>query len=393
VILILTLPVYADEFNVPVLDSAWSFVDPDGGSTYSLTTNPGWLEISTISPPGRDLYNERNSPRILRQIQGDFTIETKVKSDSFNQNDQGVGIVVWKDNDNFIRLDRMARSDVWPTSLPVNQEIIFIGRINGVWSMPDSSHTSPGGIVHLTSNQNPTYLKLVRTGNIFTGFYSIDGYTWINVTTITFSTPENATIGVATYNMYHEGSFTADVDYIRINGESPVNTLQVPLYQGWNFISTPKKLALGYNTGSIFTNVDMGGHSAFMWDGSQNPGHWDTLQANTPLLPLYGVWIYSTSSDVVDLQFDTTPMSTPPQRSLPAGWNMIGFAGLNPASARDTYLSVQPNWVNSIGFDPLTQAYKPSIFNGDSSESTILYPTVGYWLYMRTPGNLSAVGT
>jgi hypothetical protein len=45
-----------------------------------------------------------------------------------------------------------------------------------------------------------------------------------------------------------------------------------------------------------------------------------------------------------------------------------------------------------MGFNAVTQSYEPAIFNGDPSESTILYPTRGYWLYMRNPGNLAAIG-
>jgi hypothetical protein len=185
-------------------------------------------------------------------------------------------------------------------------------------------------------------------------------------------------------------------DGILISQESgssvPTVYTQITLLPGWNFVSTPKKLVAGFNTASIFSDVDMGGHSAYMWDGSQSPGHWNTLQANTPILPLYGIWIYSTSGEVVNLQFDTNPMSTPPQRSLPAGWNTVGFTGLTPTSARNTYLAVQSSWVNSMGFSGLTQSYGPTIFNGDISESTLLYPTKGYWLYMRSPGTLPAIG-
>ena len=136
----------------------------------------------------------------------------------------------------------------------------------------------------------------------------------------------------------------------------------------------------------------MGGHSAWMWDGSQSPGRWNTVLANTPIQPLYGVWIYSASTTVVNLNFDATSSTSPSQRSLPAGWNTIGFTGLIPTSALNTYLAVQPNWTTSMGFDALTQSYERTIFNGDISESTILYPTKGYWLYMRTPGNLPVIG-
>jgi len=177
------------------------------------------------------------------------------------------------------------------------------------------------------------------------------------------------------------------------NSSIPAVYNQIALLPGWNFVSTPKRLATGFNTASIFSGVDMGGHSAWMWDGSQGPGHWVALQANTPVQPLYGIWVYSTTSKVVDLNFDTTnPMFIPSPRSLYAGWNSVGFTGLYPASARNTFLSVQPDWVNSMGFNPVTQNYEPTMFNGDTSESTLLYPTRGYWLYMRNAGNLGAIG-
>jgi hypothetical protein len=168
---------------------------------------------------------------------------------------------------------------------------------------------------------------------------------------------------------------------------------QITLSPGWNFVSTPKILASGSNTAAIFSNVDMGGRSAWIWDGSQNPPRYVALLISTPIQPLYGIWIYSVSGTVVNLHFDTTnPMFIPAPRNLSQGWNSIGFTGLYPTSARNTYLSVQPNWVNSIGFDALTQSYERSIFNGDTTESTILYPTKGYWLYMRSPDRLAAIG-
>jgi hypothetical protein len=45
-----------------------------------------------------------------------------------------------------------------------------------------------------------------------------------------------------------------------------------------------------------------------------------------------------------------------------------------------------------MGFNAGTQNYEPTIFNGDTSESTTLYPIQGHWLYVRTPANLGAIG-
>jgi len=170
------------------------------------------------------------------------------------------------------------------------------------------------------------------------------------------------------------------------SGYSPSLTLQ----PGWNFVSVPKKLASGANTAGIFTNVDTGGHSLFQYDGTAR--NFTMLTQSSPVQPLFGFWIYSTSRVVIPLQFDNNPLQSPPSRQLVAGWNSVGFTGTTPTSARNTYLSVQPDWTTSMGFNTSSQSYDPTIFNGDSSESTTLYPMKGYWIYMRTPGTIAGIG-
>ena len=184
-------------------------------------------------------------------------------------------------------------------------------------------------------------------------------------------------------------------NYIRVTAEPtppPVDPTRIVLKPGWNFVSTPKTLAQGSNTGSIFSNVNMGGRSAWIWDGSRNPPQWIPVIATTPIQPLWGIWIYSVSGTTVNLNFDPASQSLPPSRSIPAGWNSIGFTGITSQTARNTYLSVRPNWTTSMGFNATVQVYDPTIFNGDPTEFTSLYPTKGYWLYMTGPGNLAAIG-
>jgi hypothetical protein len=188
----------------------------------------------------------------------------------------------------------------------------------------------------------------------------------------------------------YTGKTVSAIRYVTIGPKNPLYN-QLILSPGWNFVSTPKILAQGYNTGSIFSNVDMGGHSAFLWNESQNPPCWEPVRENTPIRPLYAVWIYSTSNTTVNLTFGPSTF-VPGPRSLPAGWSTIGFTSIYPTTAHNTFITLQSGWVNSMGFDAINQSYEPAIFNGDPSESTIMYPTKGYWLYMRTPGNLSGFG-
>ncbi|MEJ2363205.1 MAG: hypothetical protein P8017_00755, partial [Deltaproteobacteria bacterium] len=87
----------------------------------SLEANLGWLRITTTSPPGRDLIGSvTNAPRIMMSgVKGDFVIETKINSTMAN-NDEGAGILIWRDSNSFIRLDRMSRT----IGHPVEQQIL-----------------------------------------------------------------------------------------------------------------------------------------------------------------------------------------------------------------------------------------------------------------------------
>jgi len=161
----------------------------------------------------------------------------------------------------------------------------------------------------------------------------------------------------------------------------------IPISGGWNFISVPKKLAPGYDTASIFSVVDSGGHSMFQYDTGKHL--WNTMDPSTPVKPLEGFWIYSKGTSSVPIRYDTNPVQTPPTGYLKKGWNGIGFTGNTPMEAKFTLLSVQDKWVNCAGFNAQIQQYDPMIIKG-SNDGNLMYPFRGYWLYMTADGVLAA---
>ena len=203
---------FSDEFSSSTMDPRWEVIDPYGGSIFDLTINPGYLFISTSSPPDKDLYGAVNfyAPRILQPASGDITIETKVSTIT-NDNIQSAGIVLWKDESNFLRLERAQRYDF--------QEILFIGTINGVWSMPSPEVSNPGVVLHIP-NINPTYLRMIRTGNVYSGYYSEDGVLWNFAANITMTIDDPIKIGLNIVNRgppyFTSTSFMAGFDYFRI---------------------------------------------------------------------------------------------------------------------------------------------------------------------------------
>jgi hypothetical protein len=168
----------------------------------------------------------------------------------------------------------------------------------------------------------------------------------------------------------------------------------IPLYPGWNFVSTPKKLLIGYDTANIFSTVDTAAHSIFFYNASEQ--RWHSMTIDEKVRPLDGIWIYSNNPTIVTITFDTNSTQTPPSKSLAAGWNAIGFSDTTPTLARDALISVQNKWAILIGYNPLQQKYETSIIKGatDSSHGDQLnmYPTKGYWVYMTEAGEIASIG-
>jgi regulation of enolase protein 1 (concanavalin A-like superfamily) len=188
----------SDDFTTSTLNSNWVFTDPSGGSTVDLTVNSGYLRIITTAPPARDLYNpvNTNAPRLTTSTSGDFVAETKITATT-DQEWESAGILVWKDSTNFLRLDRACGASN-------SQRIVFIMCKAGGWDPVD---------VVLPSNINPTFLKLGRSGNVFTGYYSTDGSQWTLVGEKTLPSSDPINVGIDVVNVYHDGTFFADFDY------------------------------------------------------------------------------------------------------------------------------------------------------------------------------------
>lgn len=210
----------------------------------------------------------------------------------------------------------------------------------------------------------------------------------------TYQNAGNFTATLTVGNGRDASSTVSQVITVKSDQPIPPGYDKIVLFTGWNFVSSPKILQTGYDNASIFANVDTASHSIYEYDTAK--GTWITLTPTSPIKVLDGLWIYSKSPTSVALKFSTDPIVVPPSKNLPSGWNAVGFSGLQPATARDTFFSVQAEWANAIGFDALGQRYETTIVNGGSgefSDTRTLYPTKGYWLFMKSAGTLSAIGT
>ena len=148
-------------------------VDPDGDCHFRLFESQLHIQV-----PGRrhDLAIEvgrANAPRVLREIEGDFQAEVVVSgnlpTDPRNlfkgrMAFHAAGLVIWQDDRNYIRLERAhAYADKW-VCYP-NWE----ARTNGQYFRQGSLREG------VLQEDKPVSLRVVRTGNVFTGFYGQDG--------------------------------------------------------------------------------------------------------------------------------------------------------------------------------------------------------------------------
>jgi beta-xylosidase len=83
----------------------WLWIDPDFKSSPSRKNLKKGV-LSVTIPAGKDLYGDnRTAPRYIKAIKGDFQIETRVKFSPI-ANYQGAGLLIFKDDNNYLRFER-----------------------------------------------------------------------------------------------------------------------------------------------------------------------------------------------------------------------------------------------------------------------------------------------
>src|SRR6185437_9732007 len=167
-------------------------VDPDGDCKFQ--ENEGKLTITVPAKP-RLLSvegNNKNSPRLLSDLEGDFTVQVRIggdftlaatTSDGGNYSWIGAGLLLWVDENTFLRLERAkwaGRPD-WPSY--VNWEVRENGKVRG-----------PKHNVKLSAAE--TNLRLERQGKRILASYSEDGQNWSKVTSLDIALPSKIKIGV-----------------------------------------------------------------------------------------------------------------------------------------------------------------------------------------------------
>ena len=195
-------PPVSDNFNGEPLDPAWVWTDPRGNSSYSLTANPGHLQVQLPAGTDHDCWTASSTcTRLLRNVTNptEATWETKIDGLNLGQERHTYGILLWQDASSYVRFEYHYQyaTKVWAYRV-----------IGG------SGSTAIDGPTLTLGNTN--YLRVVRSGSTFTLSYSQNGSTWNTVGSFTQPGFTVNQVGVVVINAGGNPPTTANFDYFTI---------------------------------------------------------------------------------------------------------------------------------------------------------------------------------
>jgi regulation of enolase protein 1 (concanavalin A-like superfamily) len=167
-----------------------TLIDPDGDC--HVEDKGKALEVA-IPAAQHDLNADNdklNAPRVLREASGDFSITVKVAGDvrpnevSTNPKavpDQGAGIVVWQDSDNYVFLGRAG----------INRK----GKLSEFAAFEEREWGTRGAMNNKGLDPGPVFLRLERRGNRLLGSTSKDGKSWTKFDPMEPSYPSTIKVG------------------------------------------------------------------------------------------------------------------------------------------------------------------------------------------------------
>jgi regulation of enolase protein 1 (concanavalin A-like superfamily) len=171
-------PYFLEEF-AGALAPGWTWVDPFQDCAYAVQNG---LEIQAAN--GRDLLNvNQSAPRLLCPASGDWAVQVQCAPVSEQAPAIG-GLVLWQDDQNYLRLDRGAtgHGDLYFGGSLDNQDVL-VGR----GRLPiDDLETWSGRV----------WLRLERAGERVSAYCSTDGSQWFTVGSATMPTQGPIQIGV-----------------------------------------------------------------------------------------------------------------------------------------------------------------------------------------------------
>jgi len=197
---------FSDEFNSSTLSSKWSWVRQPAAGSYGLEA--GTFRFDTQDA---DLYVDNNTASVLTEPapqNRDYIVEAKVKlnvpNDGSVHNYVQTGLVIYKDDNNFIKLVQFAN---WNTRQTEFAKELF--PVPTGYPRYGNTVVGPPG--------DWTYLRIVKTSQgtqeYYRAYTSDDGRHWVRGGVWTHQLGNTARIGLISMG---GSGFAANFDYVRV---------------------------------------------------------------------------------------------------------------------------------------------------------------------------------
>ncbi|BCA79489.1 DUF1349 domain-containing protein [Desulfuromonas sp. AOP6] len=204
------LGLVSDDFSQPLLNALWRLYDPLGDATVALVGSgsaDARLSFSVPAGPSHDPWVVDTAPRLLQDVNNtDFIVELKFDSPVTSKY-QGQGLMVQQDDNTWLRFDFFSDG---------SKTLIFAAsKTNGKMS----TKINKG----ITLTDAPMYLRVTRSGDLWTEDYSQDGINWVTAGSFSHSLTVTS-MGPFAGNFATSGdapAHTALVDYV-FSAASPI---------------------------------------------------------------------------------------------------------------------------------------------------------------------------
>jgi regulation of enolase protein 1 (concanavalin A-like superfamily) len=191
------------------------------------------------------------------------------------------------------RVANMSNTDVWAKAGVMIRETLTAGSrhafmlltpSNGAYfqsrATPDGGSTTNGGTAGITA---PYWVKLVRSGNTFSGYHSSNGVDWILQGSATIAMNSTVQIGLAVTAHNDAKLNTATFGNVLLTGQTGT---PAALY---NSLATPTGLVLSRGGGTAINLSwnDVSGESGYAIDRSDDGVHWTEIAATGANVTIY----------------------------------------------------------------------------------------------------------
>jgi len=173
--------------------------------------------------------------------------------------------------------------------------------------------------------------------------------------------------------------------------------IPIMLYNGWNLVSLPL-IPDSSDSGDILSLIlDQGASGVVVsYEYDQYTDTWITNP--TEMTDGYGYWLYMLDDDVMIVEgIETLPAPALPQTyEFTAGWVLAGYkqtsATNDPAGVIDGYLASLEgaSYFKTIYVWRADVAVWDTLLTSSTAEDDVLYPGMGFWIWMYSDQNLIA---